>query len=158
MHTPPSTFEIRNSEYPIHSSAPSYRRPQTHPFGEIALRNQSVISGYPYPLPVLLVLSPRVVKRRSPLAVPGVDSKSSIVDATSIHGPSLGPIKASTSTRRRFLPALPTMAWDRDAEVPLNIEPVQPPPTTVNAPTSALIPRTPRSSSPAAVPHRPRLE
>lgn len=150
IHTPPSTFEIRSSEYASPSDSPSYQRPQSHPFGAIALNDQSALSGYRYPRRAAMdatrpgTESP-AGKLPSPRAVQGVDSKSPTFDASSIPSSvdEENLIRISTSTRRSFLPALPTMAGSADAEVPSDVEPVQPPPTAaVNAPTSALVPRT----------------
>ena len=150
IHTPPSTFEIRSSEYAIPSDSPSYQRPQSHPFGAIALNDQSALSGYRYPRRAAMdairtgTESP-AGNFPSPRAIQGVDSKSPIVDASSIPSSvdEENLIRISTSTRRSFLPALPIMAGSADAKVPSDVEPVQPPPTAaVNAPTSSLVPRT----------------
>jgi hypothetical protein len=142
IHTPPSTFEIRSSEYAIHSDTytshtPPYRQPQTHPFGAIALRDQSVLSCYVYPLPV------RQGTTRPALLLVG--SESSIADTSSIPG-NVGPassIGTPRSKRWSFLPALPTMAWGTADQVPLNVGSVPSPPTAAaKEPTLASVPST----------------
>ena len=157
IHTPPSTFEIQSAEYVIHSdgsSVAAYQPPQTHPFGATALNNQSVLSGYPFPLPLrrgatdAIRSGSPVVNRQPPMAVSVVDTKSSLVDTSSIPGPSsnidpASSVKTSTSTRRNPFPALPTMAWGTAFKTPLNVKPVESPPTVAGkGPTSASISRT----------------
>lgn len=145
MHTPPSTFEVRSSEYG-HSGASSHGRPQPHPFGATALDSQSVMSGYPYPLPVRRggMSAARPDSPAVHLWSPLVDLKSPTVDTIPGQPSNVDPagsIKTST-IRQSFLPALPTMAWGTDVKTPLNVEPVQPSPVAAGAPTSTLAPRT----------------
>ena len=154
IHTPPSTFEIQSSEYVTRSDGSSAHRPQTHPFGATALNNQSVLSGYPYPLPhrrgamdAARSASP-VVNRQPPLTVSVVDPKSSVVDTASTPGPPsnadpVASMKASTSTPPNFSPALSTVARGTDVETPLNVQSVEPPHSVAaKGPTSTSAPRT----------------
>jgi hypothetical protein len=168
MHTPPSTFEVRSSEYGIRrdtSPGSVYLPPQAHPFGAIALSNQSVRQGSTYPLPVdpgttdatcpgSPVVSP------PPPAIPAIDySQSPGIDNSPTPESCSNVDQASTvgtsgSTRRSFLPALPTMAWGTDAGTPLNIESVQPSPTTVTKGPILLEVASdmPRQESPGSTP------